>query len=673
MDYETCSIYKPQNAVLTPGRPAKRRRIEYHGLQSSWPRRRELYQILWAEHETSLHNALNDLDKGAVNRVTDFILEGDTHGNDRVIESAILVTGPNLAQQAAITAQIQQTIRKETRSCFISFNAGECTNIKAVLKRVNAVALSSESLDDDEDGDDQITTSRRGTKLLNYDLRILQQVVEEQNFEKVVVAFQDCEAIDGSLLSDAVELFSCWKDRIPFVLIFGVATSVENLQINLSKKAIRCIRGRRFDVVNADFALEDLFDHVHSDNTSVWIGANLCRSIVDRQKDFLQNPQTIIDSVQYAYMTHFYANALSIFLDPDLSSKDVRKDHFEALRCVPSFTQYVEDLLKRDNSNIVVIKRLLDSDPDLLHECKTILAETKRIMSELVAASKLWALLAECLNGLEKSSRSEVVMLAMDAKLLDSSKMTSFFLHLKRASSDILLRMLEVVISPEDSKMNGEIRQQKLDLLDLLKDQKDSDAPLRSEEDIQNSTRRTTVVAKKIELSRAKTSLTKADAAYSEILNRFIDTLQSYFSLALINPRDLPLNEVFLFDLKSPHRTVFTPRPRHALERALSMPHDYLNCECCRPEASQIEQESSLSATQPPTAILYQFYLESGLLINASDLRSAFAAVLVDKEYGEEAISALFQRSLAELSHLGLVKGTKKRPDHVIKQSWRSL
>ena len=579
------------------------------------------------------------------------------------------MTGPNLAQQAAITSQVQQAVRAQTKCCFVTFHAGEASNIKAVLKRINTVALSRDDLDDDEDGDEQITAGRRGTKLLNYDLRILQQAVEELKLERVDIAFQDCEAIDGGLLSDAVELFSCWKDRIPFVLIFGIATSVETLQVNLSKRAVRCIRGRRFDVVDANTTLETLFRHIHQDNATVWLGGNLCRSIVERQKDFLQNAQTIIDSVQYAYMTHFYANALSLFLDPDLGVEDVPQDHFQALRCLPSFMRYVEDLLDDDN-NAQAAKKLLESDSQLLHECKTCLKEGNKVMKELLAAGHLWTSLSALLKGLEEIPNSELVMLAVSGGLAESSKMANFLLHLKRANTEVLQQLLEFLVDITTDKVQGQFKDQQTDLMTLLQDQTDTKGPLRSEEDIRNSPRRTPVVAKKIELSRARTTLTKADEAYSEILNRFIEPLQSYLSERLIAPKSLPFNEIFLFDLLSPHRTVFTPRPRQAIERALSQPHDYLNCTCCNPDQGE---EASLSATQPATAVLYQFYLKSGQLINASDLRSAVATLLADKIPDEQVLAAAFQRSLAELSHLGFLKPTKKRSDHVMKQAWRGL
>ena len=68
------------------------------------------------------------------------------------------------------------------------------------------------------------------------------------------------------------------------------------------------------------------------------------------------------------------------------------------------------------------------------------------------------------------------------------------------------------------------------------------------------------------------------------------------------------------------------PAPRRAIERALSAPHDYLNCECC--EGGGKGDAAALSSSQPATAILYQLYLESGALINIADLWAAFSAVV---------------------------------------------
>lgn len=44
-----------------------------------------------------------------------------------------------------------------------------------------------------------------------------------------------------------------------------------------------------------------------------------------------------------------------------------------------------------------------------------------------------------------------------------------------------------------------------------------------------------------------------------------------------------------------------------------------------------------MSATLPPTALLYRLYLESGTPINASDLWSAYAAVMECESEGDRA------------------------------------
>lgn len=91
--------------------------------------------------------------------------------------------------------------------------------------------------------------------------------------------------------------FSCWRDRIPFVFLFGVATSIQDFQAKLSKRATRYIQGRRFDVVKADIALEQAFEHLHSQDTTVWLGAGLCDAMLRRQRDHIQSLDAFRDSV----------------------------------------------------------------------------------------------------------------------------------------------------------------------------------------------------------------------------------------------------------------------------------------------------------------------------------------------------------------------------------------
>lgn len=60
------------------------------------------------------------------------------------------------------------------------------------------------------------------------------------------------------------------------------------------------------------------------------------------------------------------------------------------------------------------------------------------------------------------------------------------------------------------------------------------------------------------------------------------------------------------------------------------MPHDYLGCDCCK------GLDSALAPSQPPTAVLYQLYLECGAIINGADLWAAFYAVMGNEESENE-------------------------------------
>jgi len=142
--------------------------------------------------------------------------------------------------------------------------------------------------------------------------------------------------------------------------------------------------------------------------------------------------------------------------------------------------------------------------------------------------------------------------------------------------------------------------------------------PVRSSYAIHSKGVRTTVIAQKVQLSYEKSTLSQEDIAFTALIDRLSEALKQYFEFP--NPQDFFLNETWLYDSISPYRDVFTPRPRFAIERALSTPQDYLNS--CDADGE------AFSANKPATAILYQMYLESGTLVNISDIWTAFFSIV---------------------------------------------
>jgi origin recognition complex subunit 3 len=288
---------------------------------------------------------------------------------------------------------------------------------------------------------------------------------------------------------------------------------------------------------------------------------------------------------------------------------------------------HVETLLEDGDASIT--RRLLDSNEYLLEYLKDQIMAGHQALEKILSTVEMIMILQKQNPVTQQQLKSTLLVDALAGQLRDSNFERNMIMCLKKSNSESLLLILEDLLPTTSGDLHKTCTTFLKELSKLHSQQKDG-AALRSEQDLHNATLRTTVVAKKVELSKQKSTLTKSDAAYSDVLRRFILALESHFDNTLINPKDLVFNEIFIYDLKSPHRDVFTPKPRAAIERALASPHDYLDCECCAPDAST-GQENTLASTQPSTAILYQLYLEGGALMNVADLRTAFVTVLGDE------------------------------------------
>ena len=247
-------------------------------------------------------------------------------------------------------------------------------------------------------------------------------------------------------------------------------------------------------------------------------------------------------------------------------------------------------------------------------------------LSQLLLAIEVMLILQSCSVSAVSITWPELYIKAMSGELNGSTLIKSTLLSCRKLSSDLmgdLLSKLSVLDLPGISQIQE-------DLEELISSTDDKATPLRSEHDVHHDSLRTTIVAQKVSLKKQSSALSKRDFAYSKLIGSMDSLLQDFFQTSLVNPRELFLNEILIYDSASPHRDVFGPKPRFVAERALSSPHDYLDCSCCG------VADNGLSGTQPAAAILYQLYLESGAVINTSDLWSAFYAIVGIEDADDE-------------------------------------
>jgi hypothetical protein len=90
-----------------------------------------------------------------------------------------------------------------------------------------------------------------------------------------------------------------WIDRIPFVLLFGVATSVELFQERLSKSATRCLFGIQVDIEQTSSVIERIFQKAVASSSAVLrLGPEVLSILMERQLDHLQSVQSFVSAIK---------------------------------------------------------------------------------------------------------------------------------------------------------------------------------------------------------------------------------------------------------------------------------------------------------------------------------------------------------------------------------------
>lgn len=702
LDYEACYVYKSQHEVshIAP-RPKKRRKITrvsnisgaseisdvlnfrplLRGIenQQCCRLRSELFANSWAVTEARIQEILNDANNETLDNILEFVLNAGWEEDSYTIPTGFIVTGPNISSQEFLFNQISSRLRAHINGSVVIIRSTDVSNIKSVLKQLirDAISQGSEILDDNSS-----YNIENGRKLLNFDLKILHNFVKQHGSTAITIAFQDSEAFDTKIVGELVALFSSWRNRIPFVLIFGIATSVGLFRERISRAATTRLYGTQFEVEQTSSLLERIFLRVVAGaKVPLRLGPDLISAILERQQDHVQSIQAFVAALKYAYMCHFYYDALSVL---NLTGKSIQlssilqKEHFEAVRMLKSFRNFIEDNVCTNSSReqMQLAQMLLTDDKVLLDEIKRSITTKNlsvihllRIIHVLITVSpeappKIYIF--------QKAFRDGVEDLGLVQKLISSlkrmipSELSDFIKKIKDAVYGGAPELDLSGWADEENEFFTELTNIQEKIYALEEASLGVGHRLKSSYTIHNKGLRTTVVAQRIQLSYEESTLTSEDKKYTALVDQLTQLLNNFFKFNKLEPEFL--HEVWTFDSVQRFREAFTPRPRAAIERALSTPSDYLN---------NFEKSSRGSSARPQaTAMLYQMYLESGALINTYDLWKVFSNAITtssDQKLDERDTLVFFYQAIANLKMLGMLKQSKRKADHLAKLAWKGL
>ncbi|KAH8129533.1 hypothetical protein ACSS6W_006597 [Trichoderma asperelloides] len=719
-DHQVAFIFHPEeNEAPRKERPPKRRKtakrasaIENEAQQdedssSPWftpllsgaesmacvQRRQRLLDENWAVIDARIRDILRDSNSATLEDVSRFVTEAKSECGDK-IPSAFIITGPNIASQDLLFEQLSDSLQKTSPSKFIRLRSSEATNLKNALKKIIQDATSQTLVVDGEE--DLQVGQGSNRRYLPYDLEALHEFLGHQPHENVFVAFQDSEGFDSGLLSDIITLLSSWRPQIPFTLLFGIATSIDLLENRLLKSACRLIYGAQFDCVQTDTILENVFKGaVISSDVPLRLGPQILRSMLDRQRDHMAGIQAFISSLKYIYMCHFYANALSVLLTPEIEGggEILQAEHIEALRHLPSFRNEVE-------------KAVGLATTDSLQHARSLLEDDEYLLSQARASNdcrQSWMdghlrslLVREAAGAIQPPlSRAYVDSLSTTYPESGNGSLTEY---IRRMSIGALIGTLRRVISifkegepslhlqpasqEEDVALLAFLEETLSRLEQLESDAESAGITLLTKYSSQSKVMRTTVIAQRVQLSRDSAALRDEDRQLTDIVDAVSERLTLHIRAS--RPEKVLFSETWLYDNRSPLRDIMVPRPRVTFKRSLARPYDYLACSCCRGGDAE---DGTMQATLPATSILYHLYLEAGSLINVADLWSAFYALVSghkeeaeeseehdeqqqQQQHDERKALVMFYRGLAELRAMGFVKSSKKKTDHIAKVRW---
>ncbi|KAI8632070.1 origin recognition complex subunit 3 N-terminus-domain-containing protein [Xylariaceae sp. FL1651] len=695
--HQAAYIFDPPGDAEDAARPAKRRRVSkklnkpqnhstkdaiifqrlFEGAEKERDvqLRQQVFEKSWSLIDSRIQHILRDTNQSTLHQVTSFLQDAPDHTPAGKIPSAFIITGPNIASQDLLFEQLSENLQLQASAQVVRLHSGDASNLKTVLKKIIHDALSRDA---DEEGELELALSNDDRKFLNYDLEALYSHLKSAPRRNlIIIAFQDSEAFDSGLLSDLISLLSSWLDRIPFAFLFGVATSMELFEARLLKSTCQSLYGDQFDVEQTASIVDKIFKTAvaHSE-APVLLGPSFVDSLLERQREQVASIPDFIRSLKYAYMCHFYANPLSFLLPDGLNASALRIEHLELLRCLPSFRRIVETAV--ENNNVSKAKQLLDDDTNLKLHLVGCLQKRRQWAIDLLRILKLLTV-----SNILAIDFADLYMAASSNGISLSGQYAQFCDSIKRMqpsdSEAYLTGLLDVMRhgdqtlglepwtdkAPETVALFSEIL---ASIKQLRSDADEQGHVLHSKYSGQKKILRTTIVAQKVQLSQDTATLTDQDKSYTELIHRLLEHLEEI--ICIDGAYDMPFNEIWLYDAKTPYKDVFIPRPRNVLERALSRPHDYLGCSCCKTNEDQI------ISTLPTTSLLYQMYLETGSLINAADLWSAYYATVGDEDgdgIDERTALVLFYRAMAEMKAMGFVKQSRKKTDHMAKLAWKGL
>ncbi|XP_056635382.1 origin recognition complex subunit 3 [Diorhabda sublineata] len=637
------------------------------------------YRSLWDVIEEEIHILNDNLFSSVLSNLINFV---KTSHNDVVneIPTAALFTGINMPDHGAQFESLSKQLR-ETTPHVAYLQSQDCQNIKYLMENMINEFVNGDLKDDSFD---VVKSHIRKTQLNMAILKCwYMDLYEDSKKKPLAVIIPDFESFNPSVLQRFILIISCYLKDLPFVLIFGIATDMNALHGTLPYKVSSKIRVKVFNSQRSIEYLNNVLEKVFFSNVCPFqLGGRVFNLFMELFLFYDLSVNNFIRNIKYACADHFtYGNAMALCnLSKYVNQETIQEfteDDFETVRQLPSFKKLVES-----ESKDIQVKLLVDNDylSEVLYQK---ICDIQTYIQLLHLFLRCLLVLVEDLPRapLGKQVR-ELYAIATVKKITETSEYLECMKLLNFQSKDELCvkltRIVEILASNEVPK-NDEIKQFVKILSIYLKNLESIGVNDFEEtmEECEDNTKpvdlkvasRTQLRQKLLEMTQQPNkSLTKYEKLREEIIKNISDTFKKF----LMEPESRYFHEIFFYNNISIKNYIIGSH-RSAIHNALNDPQFYLQCECC-----ELANPTSINPTMPDICIAYKLHLEYGKMINLYDWLQSFLSIVdpdVDtqqtaKIFIKPELQARFTQAVAELEHLGFIKSSKRKTDHVQRLTW---
>ncbi|KAJ8628911.1 hypothetical protein MRB53_022234 [Persea americana] len=512
---------------------------------------------------------------------------------------------------------------------------------------------------------------------------------EAENYDiPIVVIIDDTERCNGTILAEFIIMLSEWVVKIPFILVMGVATTVDAPQKLLRSKALQHLQTCLFTLGSPLEKMDAIIEGVLvKSNFGFYFGYKVA---VFLRNYFLRHDGTItsfIRALKIACVKHFAMEPLSFLgkgiFDEDsqgfwndkcsLLSEAMLNYAFDLPSCKREIlSERTSDILAQGLSKLERLQKNWSSVVMCLYEAgKFHKIQLLDIFCEVLDPDFLELRASDYISGegknFAKTSSTNDRLLDGENFTLKKGTFTAQAVHKIRDLPMASLFQLLKIWEKHTEKM-AEINHKVKELQLALKVEDDVKSLKRKDPGVQG-----------MSMSRSRLNVVKRSAANDEAALLAQNMVRDY----LTPVECTAFHEVVCFKNADILQSALIGDPRRTIQVDLLQSHTYLHCSCC------CKGGNGLLPSMHDTSIMYNLAQEHGDLINLHDWYQSFKQTLssntkskhkkqqspvskkkkathVPAGIDEASIQARFCRAVTELQITGLLRmPSKRRPDYV--------